>query len=218
MPFSFWPSSCHQQVVVGCVPEAGALRPLRDEVESHCRNKQRDGKMDEHHMLRVLGQKNCLGIEWIYHGCFLFLDSFSPRMHRLQTVSLMPFTVEGSCAAPERHIPEDQVPATGGWFLDAARTLDRRSRRTVEGRGRRKDVLGAIDLDRVAGGKARSQTIRRGVAAGAISAGAISGWIPLACRCQGIESPTAARDGAGCRGMDGMGWNLPVPGPDHRCR
>src|ERR1700723_398020 len=58
---------CHEQVVIGCVCRAVSLVPLRDEVESHCSNKQSDRKMNQHHMLRMLRQKYGLRIKRIHH-------------------------------------------------------------------------------------------------------------------------------------------------------
>ena len=57
----------HEQVVVGCVRQATALRPLRDKVERHRSDEQRDWKMDQHDMLCVLGQEYRLEVERIYH-------------------------------------------------------------------------------------------------------------------------------------------------------
>jgi hypothetical protein len=55
----------HQQVVVGCVLQARSLRPVINEIEGHCSNKQRDRKMDEHYVLRVFCEQNRLRIKWI---------------------------------------------------------------------------------------------------------------------------------------------------------
>jgi hypothetical protein len=49
------------------VRQATPFRPFRDNVEPNCRDKQRDWKMDQHYMLRVLGQEHRLGVERIYH-------------------------------------------------------------------------------------------------------------------------------------------------------
>src|SRR5258708_27744761 len=52
---------------MGCAPKPNAFRQWREKDEPHRRNKQRDWKMDQHHMLCVLGQKCGLKIERIYH-------------------------------------------------------------------------------------------------------------------------------------------------------
>jgi hypothetical protein len=58
---------CPEQVVIGRIRQSPASRPLCYEVEQHRRNEQCDWKMDQHHMLCVLGQERRLEIEWIYH-------------------------------------------------------------------------------------------------------------------------------------------------------
>src|ERR1700674_2860487 len=75
-----------QQVVVGCIRQATYFRPLRDKVESHCCDEQRDGKVDEHDMLCVLRQECGLEIERIYHS--LPLLRFARRSLRRGTCCL----------------------------------------------------------------------------------------------------------------------------------
>ena len=84
IPFSFWPSNAQlprrkarryhrhgearsqQQIEVRRRGQAPALGPLRDKVERHGHHKQRDRKMNQHHMLRVFGQYNGFEVERIY--------------------------------------------------------------------------------------------------------------------------------------------------------
>src|SRR5450631_4286450 len=61
-----------QQVVVDGVSQAALFRPLSEQVKRHCHNEQRDWKMNQHDMLRVLRQKYCLEVERICHIVSIF--------------------------------------------------------------------------------------------------------------------------------------------------
>lgn len=50
------------------------LPPLRHVIEHHGREKQCNGEVNQHYMLRVLGQENRLEIERIYHRHYSFKE------------------------------------------------------------------------------------------------------------------------------------------------
>ena len=56
------------EVVVGRVCQAATLRPLRDQIECDRGKEERDGKVDENDMLRVLCKEYGLNVEGMHGG------------------------------------------------------------------------------------------------------------------------------------------------------
>src|SRR5713226_2792898 len=54
-----------QKIAVSCRSQNLPLRPLRQEIKRHARNKQGDRKMNQHHVLRVFGQQRRFDVEWM---------------------------------------------------------------------------------------------------------------------------------------------------------
>ena len=60
--------SADEKVLVGHNREASALGVLRQKVKNYASNEQRDGKVNQRHVLRVFREQNCFWIEWIHVG------------------------------------------------------------------------------------------------------------------------------------------------------
>lgn len=57
-----------EKIVVGHNREASALGVLRQKVKNYTSNEQRDGKVNQRHVLRVFREQNRFWIEWIHVG------------------------------------------------------------------------------------------------------------------------------------------------------
>jgi hypothetical protein len=56
-------SAATSRFVICRICDAASLHPLRDEIESHCRDQQRNRKADQYDMLCMLGEEDGLEIE-----------------------------------------------------------------------------------------------------------------------------------------------------------
>src|SRR6476646_327758 len=57
---------CAKQIVIGHLRQGTPLGALRKEIKHHAGNEKRDGKVDQHNVLRMLGEDCGFDVKWMH--------------------------------------------------------------------------------------------------------------------------------------------------------